>query len=446
MNRFYQNTKKTNAKPSTSKANGKPSSMRTNSRPNKPESRSKRVALNKPKTLAPKLPRSLLASWEQFLIANGRFPKGTRKTEENNFKLIRKLILGEADSIYTLNESIGKGEQHRLESFLKTKKGLIAYLLSEHLDHLLNCYLLTERVGRKWRWKQVISQFPSFKITDWASGTGACAETWLDLLLRNKADEKQIQVNLLEQNPMLLEGSVQILNFMAPEAKVSGLKRPFDYKPTSANSQELSIHSLGFSWPYFKYNKKALTSFLDQLDHEVSEKKSSIISLIDRPTPESSRALMQLRDELINMGYQAVYPCPSGVAACPMLLEEKDWCYSEFDYEPTFIQKTFQRELRLDKPMAKSSAFLFASPKLLERSTPSIGTARVVGRPKQKTDSKSKKSVQRDFDYLMCTSKGLEKQPSSITQSKIARRGWDMHLPEQEIKNQKPQTRSHLKK
>ena len=384
----------------------------------------------KTKTSATKLPRSLLTSWEQCLISNGRFPRGTRKTQENSLNLIRKLILGEADSVYKLNECINKGEVHRLDSFLKTKKGLVSYLLSAHLDQLLNNFHLLERVGRKWKWKNVLNQFESFKITDWASNTGASTGVWVDLLLRNKTAQERIELNLLEPNSMFLEGALEILKCLAPNAKTQTSKKMFVQADKSQTPGQLNIHSLSFTWPYFKYNKKDLAAFIKNVNSEILENRASIISLLDVPASESARELMYLRDQLVSLGYKAVYPCPAGTASCPMLLEAKDWCYSEFDYEPTFIQKTLHKELGIQKPIAKSAAFLFASPKLLELCEPSWGTARVVGRPKKKGDANAKKSSNHEFEYLMCTEEGLKKYPSKLTHSRIARRGWDMHLPD----------------
>ena len=420
MNRFNQKLKKHDPKPSKSGF--------------KPRLPNKRKNVEQPKvkkTPAAKLPRSLLDSWEQCLIANGRFPKGTRKSEEGNFKLIRKLILGELDSVFQLSESIKKGEQQRVEQFLKTKKGLVSYLLSEHLDQILSAYLLTERVGRKWRWKQLFNHFTSFEITDWTSGTGACAATWADLLIRNKADQEALKVKLIEPNSMLLDGALQIFKKLAPDAKVHGLKKHHDKQQAASNPSELKIHLLGFSWPQFKYDKKAQNAFIKQLEQDLSNNTPSIVSLQDSSSSEAARVLMLLRDELVSMGYKAVYPCPAAAVSCPMLMEEKDWCYSEFDYEPTFVQKSLQKELRNGKPVAKSAAFVFASPKLLELSMPNLGTARVVGRPTKKTKTPVKKPAPREFEYLMCTDKGLQKFPSNITQSRIARRGWDMDLPDE---------------
>ncbi|MFK7826801.1 MAG: hypothetical protein AB8G05_21845 [Oligoflexales bacterium] len=420
MNRFSQATKKSSSRTSKSEASS---------------NRDKSTKSPRKKAPATKLPRSLLSGWENCLITNGRFPKGTRKTQENSLYLIRKLIQGEIESIIQLGESMDKGEIHRLDAFLKTKKGLVSYLLSAHLDQLLNSFHLLERVGRKLKWKLLISQFKSFKITDWASGTGACAGTWVDILLKNKTAQENIEINLLERNPMLLEGGLEILNTLAPNSKAKGFKSLFrQIDKLQTPEDELNIHSLGFTWPYFKYNKKDLSAFLQQMKDDTQDNKATLISLLDIPSAEAARELMNLRDQLVSIGYRAIYPCPASTSSCPMLLKEKDWCYSEFDYEPTFLQKTLHKELRVQKPMAKSAAYLFASPKLLEVCSPSPGTARVVGRPKKKTDPKIKKSSHQDFEYLMCTESGLQKYPSHLTHSRIARRGWDMHLPDTEQK------------
>lgn len=415
MNRFEQISKA-----SFSKSN--------QSRPTKKAKQTSdtRKSQKKVKSPATKIPRQLLEAWEQCLIANGRFPKGTKKNEENSFKLIRKLILGESDSIYQVNEACTKGELHKMQALLRTKKGLISFLLSGHLDQLLNSYQLVERVGRKWKWKQLFQHFDSFEISDWMSGTGACADVWLHLLLQSKASQDRINIKLIDDNQMLLDGAVQILEKIAPRATINRYSRASIMEIKTGNAKELKLHSLGFAGPKLKYDKKTLKTFLNQLKLDLSQQQASIVSLLDIPCAEAARELMHLRDEIVGMGFQAIYPCPAAVDTCPMLLQAKDWCYSEFDYEPTFLQKSLQKELRISQPLAKSSAFLFASPKALEISSPSASTARVVGRPRLK--SKNNTANTDDFQYLMCTEKGLDKFPSSMTKTRIARRGWDMHI------------------
>jgi len=107
-------------------------------------------------------------------------------------------------------------------------------------------------------------------------------------------------------------------------------------------------------------------------------KLTGVVVLIEPALRETGRALLQLRDQLLQEGFFALAPCLTQ-KPCPALASAKDWCTAEARWTPPphFIQLADATGLRADERL--SFAPLILSKKAPP--APAPGAWRVVGVP-----------------------------------------------------------------
>jgi hypothetical protein len=103
----------------------------------------------------------------------------------------------------------------------------------------------------------------------------------------------------------------------------------------------------------------------------------SAVLLVEPALRETGRALLELRDELLQRGWSAAAPCLTQ-RPCPALSNPRDWCTAQHGWEPPayFVQLARELGLRADEELA------YAPLVLVRRIAPAtLGTWRVVGVP-----------------------------------------------------------------
>jgi hypothetical protein len=89
----------------------------------------------------------------------------------------------------------------------------------------------------------------------------------------------------------------------------------------------------------------------------------SLLLVTDSANQIVARRMMELREELVQAGYQVLYPCPHQLH-CPMLDSQRDWCYSEAAWELPTYQKRIDHLMEVRREVVGASMYLFASPGL----------------------------------------------------------------------------------
>jgi hypothetical protein len=170
-------------------------------------------------------------------------------------------------------------------------------------------------------------------------------------------------------------------------------------------------YQLGYVWNEIVANPRTTQLLLRYLAAGLQQGRR-IITLVEPANQDLARGAMELREELLQMGYRVLYPCPHS-ESCPMLERSRDWCYSEFAWERPPLMRTIDRLLEIDRQRIGCSAYLFVSPDLEQNllvRRPGTSQEIVVGRPLLPRG----RDPRRDFDYLLCSPDGLgKKKPES---------------------------------
>lgn len=351
----------------------------------------------RPAKVAPAI--ALIDAWSQALIALGRFPAGTRKTETSPFELVKLLARAERASIMELRETFTLERSQISKRLLSNKKQLVGYLLGFHLANAARLELTLGRVRGTWKIDGLLRQASAISISDIGCGAGAMAQSWLAYLQGCKVDTSKIAVQLFDSNQILLNTAKDIITYMDAAPELHSVKCAIeDLRLELPNDDTLAIYSIGYVWNELTKNQKGQRNLQKFFTGLAKQAGKSIISLVEPASQHQSRATMELRNDLVAAGFVPLYPCPHA-EPCPMLERSRDWCYSEFKWTRPRIQEQIDLLTEADRLMLAASAFVFASP-AAAAAMASEGERKpiVVGRPVRKTYAK----VKREFDYLLC--------------------------------------------
>jgi len=324
------------------------------------------------------------------------------------------------------------------------KKEALTYLLGFHLSNLARAQGMLRRVEHHNGLFSWLRQQPrSLHIEDLGCGTGALSLATLDLLFR---DDKKIPctIELVDKSRSFLDIATHGLKQMDPTAElVTRQQRLDEYlsresRKTDDASESIVWHQLGYVWNEVSHSPKTAQTMLRHLAQGLKQGRR-LITLVEPATQDLSRSAMKLRDELCEMGYQALYPCPHS-AACPMLERTRDWCYSEWEWQQPALMTKIDRILDIDRRRLGASAYLFASPDIVMALRTFKHTdgnqSVVVGRP---LDEKAGRHNTRKFNYLLCTLDGLTKEAEDAGAERLRGVVWQrMEKPVVTPVNQNP--------
>lgn len=313
------------------------------------------------------------------------------------------------------------------------KKEALTYLLGFHLSNLARAQGMLRRSEHHMGLFSWLRQQPRpLHIEDLGCGTGALSLATLDTLMR---DEKKVpcSIELVDKSRAFLDAALHGLQQIDPQAKVVTRQQRldeylgFESRKTDEANDSIVWHQLGYVWNEVSHNPKTTQSLLKHLAQGLKQGRR-LITLIEPASQDMARGAMQLRDELCQMGYQALYPCPHN-GNCPMLERTRDWCYSEWEWQQPLLMEKIDRILDIDRRRIGASAYLFASPDIamalrtFKNAEGHQGDAIVVGRP---LDEKAHRSDTRKFNYLLCTAAdGLVKEPTDAGPERLRGVVWE---------------------
>ncbi len=298
------------------------------------------------------------------------------------------------------------------------KKEALVYLIGFHLSNMARTQgMLRRSEHRLGLLSWLRAQPKAVHLEDLGAGTGALSFATLDLLYR---DEKKIpcSIELVDKSQAFLEAAAHGLQLLDPNVSVVTRRQRLDeYLSRESRKAEdaqdaIVWHQMGYVWNEVAHNPKTAQALLKHLAQGLKHGKR-LITLIEPANQDLSRGAMQLREELCQMGYQALYPCTHS-DACPMLERTRDWCYSEWEWQQPSLMQKVDRILDIDRQRIGATAFLFASPDIVmalrsARNIDALNEAVVVGRPLEQKTGRATGS--RKFSYLLCSAEGLAKEP-----------------------------------
>jgi ribosomal protein RSM22 (predicted rRNA methylase) len=109
----------------------------------------------------------------------------------------------------------------------------------------------------------------------------------------------------------------------------------------------------------------------------------ALVLIVDSSDEEVCRGLMDFRDEVVENGLKAIYPCPHDYS-CP-LAGSKDWCYSESRWNLPAIQQKIDVIIQHPRRTMTMSSYAFANRSFLEKQRLAAKPHQVlVGKPVDK--------------------------------------------------------------
>ena len=345
------------------------------------------------------LSKKLVDNWRKTAL---EFTRPIRDSDPE--QRILRTIHRERPAIKKLWLTFNKEREDIDYQLLNKKPELAAYLLGFHLPNMARMKLLLQRLSsRHANFPKLFKKFPKIHITDLGAGTGAASLCFADWLAHHDINHAEFE---------LYDTSASALAAAAKGFQEFPIKYPYktrglrieNFLPRQASKDQLNVFIMSYVWNELYRNptaQKKLVQNFTQLstDHPV------LLLFSEPANEEHAKYMVQVRQQLCDAGLIALYPC-SHSQPCPMLKSDRDWCFSEGHWQPPKEVELVDRLLELDRQHLSCSSYAFVSPLTLEKSElPSPNNAPiVVGRPRQKESQA--------FDYLSCSSDGLEKSPS----------------------------------
>ena len=165
---------------------------------------------------------------------------------------------------------------------------------------------------------------------------------------------------------------------------------------------------LGYVWNEIGDNPR-LRRKIEQLCVQTLSEKKGLVMILEPANQQPARALMEFRNQLIQMG-DVAYPCNHS-NPCPMLNRSRDWCYSEFRWTPPKAIQYIDRVIGIDRKRLNTGALVIGSKGFLKPNTQKNQPV-VVGRPVAKSEAKNR-TPHSKFHHLLCSEDGLTKTPDN---------------------------------
>ncbi len=258
------------------------------------------------------------------------------------------------------------------------------YLLGFHLANVARTEGLFERSLR--RGLKVPNPENGVRVVDVGCGTGAMSQAVLNTLGKD-ARITSFSFELFDRSRHLLACAKDMLAESDPRTQVRGAAVELGESPLftlsrkwTTEKSQLTILCFGFVWNEIGGNRRAAEQVQRTLDFWLNAKEPAWIALCEPATEEGARSTMGLRNFFVEDGWHAYYPCPKSVQ-CPMTRDERDWCYSEFEFRKPNELVEVEKILKLSRRTLGGSAYLFLNPAAQKLNGVQPGKPVIVGLP-----------------------------------------------------------------
>jgi SAM-dependent methyltransferase len=226
------------------------------------------------------------------------------------------------------------------------------------------------------------------RVVDLGCGTGAVTQAVLNSL-RDKTDK--ISVELFDRSRHLLACAKDILGNLNPQAEIRGAAAALEESPLyklspkwAASPAGLTIFCFGFVWNEIGGNRKAAQQVQRTLDFWFKSKEPVWVLICEPAAEDGARATMGIRNFFVEDGWHVFYPCPKSLQ-CPMTRDNRDWCYSEFEFPKPKELIDVEKILKVSRRTLGGSAYLFLNPAARGAASHQSATTVVVGHPEDQS-------------------------------------------------------------
>ncbi len=366
------------------------------------------------KTTQIQLPQSLVDAWAATVLTLARLPRGSPKKDLPASQRLKAILFQEMSQVEELWAVFTQERGELSRKLLASKRLSVAYLLGFHLANAARAQIALERADARHGLGKKLAEGTTKPIVihDLGAGTGACSQTFIHFLRQAGVPASRLKLHLYDGVGPLLDATHILFAECEPDVKPlthrMGLESlDADRLLGPAKDAPLSVQLLGYVWNELARNPIARNRLSKLFEIQAKRGDEALILLLEPATQDMSREAMRLRDQLVGLGYRALYPCPAG-GGCPMLELSRDWCYSEGQWARPASVTVVDDKLGIDRSRVSGTMMLFASPALdwalkFDAKTPAV----IVGRPDRPN---APKTGPKPFDYLLCDDGQLKKQ------------------------------------
>lgn len=321
-----------------------------------------------------KFPDEILRAWEKAVVQASPRCRGFQealKSQRENLQFLWKAYTKERTDLGRLR--------------LTDARLVAPYLLGFHLSNWAKTAGVFQRSFAKDL--TIPKGTGPIRIIDLGCGTGAAAQAaWWALHHHEK--NLPLQIELVDRSRHLVQsGQNQILE-LAPKADVRTLAKALDHPIAKKvhdqwiqqSGLRLNVILLSYVWNELRKNPRGQQYLGSQLRRWSSSAVPAWLCVVEPATEVSARGAMELRDHLVQSGWQAIYPCPTS-HRCPMGSRGRDWCYSEFSFEKSNSMSQVDKILGVSRNIMGAAGYLFVNPAAISKMAPLKVRPVVVGHP-----------------------------------------------------------------
>jgi ribosomal protein RSM22 (predicted rRNA methylase) len=346
----------------------------------------------KPITISPKM----LNTWEKVILEFAKLPKFVKESSSPLGELLRqeKRNLKDLWEVFT-------DERSQIGRYLADpKKQLVSYLLGFQLSNIARLQIGLARL----RTRADQADFTARDHIVLDLGAGAGAMSWG---LTEYIKPENLSFFLLDSQKVFLKAAAAGLEALGVSqnqiiTRQQKLEDFMNAKQTDLwTTEESLIIAFGYVWNEIHHKKFLQNKILQAIQARIANGLPTSIIVAEPANQNPSRTAMELRDCLVEIGFEALYPCPHQ-QTCPMLPRKRDWCFSEARWHRPDIIEKVDKMLDINRAKINSALYFFSANCGLERNRDDLKI--VVGKPQQRES--------KHIDFLLCHDGQLSKTPS----------------------------------
>ncbi len=267
--------------------------------------------------------------------------------------------------------------------YLSRSEYRLAYLLSFHLINSARLEVLLRRLMSERRMN--LPDLP-VNLWDFGCGSGAMASTVIDYLASKRL--KLAELHLGDSIASLLAQVEKSLLVALPKGLLLGKihRHTSTFAPGDVRTAQLDpeqTHIFTFGYHLNELDEVARANMVAWMGKLARSRAPVLVLIVDSSDEQVCKGLMDFRDEVVENGMKAIYPCPHDYA-CP-LVATNDWCYSESLWNLPAIQQKIDEIIQHPRRTMTMSSYAYANQSFLRHQRlPAKPQKVLVGKPLDK--------------------------------------------------------------